>query len=1019
MHLPQHLPCPRRRTALSRFFGRGVLCLLLLTHGLLWAQSTRRSFDLPADSAERSLKLLSTQAGVEVLFGTETAAGNRTTAVRGQFTPLEAAERLLAGTRLAVTQDASSGALVIGRADAARPASVVRPTQSNFDPGQTQMMEEVEVTGSRIRGLLGDATIQPTMILTAEEIERTGAASLSDAFRYIPEISSYTEGLFIQSPNAFGASTGDSTAPRVTVNLRGAPAGGTLLLINGRRAPRNGQENAGQDAYDLSGIPLAAIERVEVLLDGASAIYGADAVGGVVNVILKKGYRRTDFRITYDNTFDGDAHQLSTSLSHGFGKGKFSGTITLNYEKSGNLMWVDRDFLRTQDRRAWGGSNNPAAQIPSANGTISVTAGNAAGVPAGTLLTIPRGSTGTNATPAQFVAAGSPPAPPGTDLAIWAAYSSPYERRSLVFSGDYEFRPGLTAFTEFRASKNETTQTAGPLAVSSLSIPATAPGNVFGVPVTMRRYLTDLERRGRFSNSRNLSNVIGVRGKLPHDWRFESSIARTYTRPEFIDPVGFSISAAAFNAALANPDPSRRPNLFYDALTPGLNPNAPGVLDSIGSPFANLERGVTWTYETKADGPLYKIWAGDIRAAVGAEYREEYVDFPRQAATDQFGARARNRYVTGLFTEVRVPLVGENQHLPLVHRLEVTAAVRNDRYQEFQGATKPRYGALYRPTKWVMMRASYGEGYKLPTLNQLYAPVRISDTFFSTANPPLDIFRGGTPVSLLVMPTVFGGNPALVPEETESTTAGLVLNVPGRWFKGLSFSYDTYDHKYLNRISPSLSFLDRLAIFPELFTRGPRLPTDPAGWLGPITSYDNRAVNVATNRISGWDVGMKYFRDTPLGQFSLSSNASRAYRNENRPRPGAPPATNAVPQSLPMKISGALHWKRGAWESGAMASYRDSFKTIVNQRLTPSAIRWDWRGGVDLSKTKWASPTSERRWQRWLADSKVNLTLFNVFDEIPPMNSSGLPDSSVIDARGMRYALTFAKSFGAGGPGRR
>src|SRR5690606_26581602 len=182
-----------------------------------------------------------------------------------------------------------------------------RITNARGSNGQAQedsTVHEVIVTGSRIRGLLGEATIQPVVTLTAEDIERTGATSLGEVFGYVPQISTHTEGFFEQSPFAFGASSGSSTDTRMTASLRGAPAGGTLLLINGRRAPRNGQEQAGTDGYDLSGIPLASVERIEVLVDGASAIYGADAVGGVINVILKRDYQGTDVKLTYGNAFD-------------------------------------------------------------------------------------------------------------------------------------------------------------------------------------------------------------------------------------------------------------------------------------------------------------------------------------------------------------------------------------------------------------------------------------------------------------------------------------------------------------------------------------------------------------------------------------------------------------------------------------------------------------------------------------------------------------------------------------------
>jgi iron complex outermembrane receptor protein len=165
---------------------------------------------------------------------------------------------------------------------------------------------EVFVTGSRIWSPAGEQTMQPVLTITSKDIERYGVSSLGELFKYIPQVSSHSTGQLIQTPNTFSSHFVDMTSARVTASLRGAPAGGTLLLINGRRAPKTGQET-GADGYDLSGIPLAAIDRIDVLLDGASAIYGADAVGGVINVILKKGYSGTTVRLGYENTFDKDA----------------------------------------------------------------------------------------------------------------------------------------------------------------------------------------------------------------------------------------------------------------------------------------------------------------------------------------------------------------------------------------------------------------------------------------------------------------------------------------------------------------------------------------------------------------------------------------------------------------------------------------------------------------------------------------------------------------------------------------
>lgn len=997
-------------TSLRRLASVALLLIAAAAFGA--ADTSTKPFNLPADGAERALKLFSEQSGLEVLFPTDTVKGIRTNAVQGQMTARAALEAMLADTGLKIVEDSKTGALTVRRESPVvmeKNATSRRETDAAAE--KTVEMQAVEVTGSRIRGLLGEASIQPVLTLTSTEIERTGATSLGEVFRYVPQISSYSEGQFVQSAFAFGASSGDITSSRVTASLRGAPAGGTLLLINGRRAPRTGQET-GQDSGDLSGIPLAAIDRIEVLLDGASAIYGSDAVGGVINVILKRNYQGTEIKVSYGNTFDSDVHEFSASATYGFAQDKLSGIVTVGHEEGGNLMWVDRDILKTQDRRAWGGTNATSFQIPSMNGTISVGAGNTAGVPGNTLLTIPVGSNGTNKTPADFVAAGSPPAPPGTDLARWASYNSPYDRSNLVSSFEYDYKPNMTPFGEFRISKSKTNILSSPLAISSLSIPANAPGNVFGVPVTMRRYLTDLVPHPRISQNQNLGATAGIKGTFGHDWRYEGSVNYTHTRAEYDNTLGFSAVADNFAEALANPDASKRPNLFYDATTPGLNPNPPGLLESLGAPDRNLEIGQVWTYSVQADGPVWDLWAGELRMAVGAEYREEYVDFPIQSPDDLFGARAKNRNVNGVFAEMRLPLISERQHIPLVNMFEVTAAVRRDSYKEFPDATKPRYGVMYRPFKWMMLRGSYGEGYKVPTLSQLYAPARTT-TGTIGGSGLVDIYRGNEAFIGPQLLTV-GGNPNLVPEETESTTAGAVIDIPGKTFKGLSFSYDYYQHKYLNRIS-ALSLADRLMIFPELFQRQPNLPTDPPGWpgpFGPVLTYDGRSVNVSTNDIAGWDAGLRYFRPTPWGEFTLTYNASKTTTNRAFARPGAPQATNSVPQALPLKMSGALYWKTGAYETGAIMSYRARFKRTLTERLTPSAIRWDWRGSVDFSDFAWARPNSDRMIGRWLSNTKLSVTIFNVLDTDPPIGSAGIPESSLLDALGRRFSVSVTKSFG-------
>ncbi len=1035
----------------SRF---ALLIFILVAMPLYGAAPAEYDLKIERQPLSGALQEFAKQSGMQIIFFSTVTDGYQAPALSGRFTAAAAIGRLLNGSELtfrelnpktievqpraARSSSEGVGGETVGRTLPPRAEPVAAGSRSlhlvqvdtpvpqgasasqertaakaESADAEDKKSTEVVVTGSRIRGLLGEATIQPVLTLTAEDLERTGVTTLGEAFRYIPQVSAYTEGLFVQSPNSFGASSGSATDPRITATLRGAPAGGTLLLINGRRAPRNGQGGASTDGYDLSGIPLASVERVEVLLDGASAIYGSDAIGGVINVILKRGYRGTDVKLGYANAFDSDVHTFSSSLTHGFSAGKLSGMFTLSHEESGGMYWSDAKILRTQDRSQVvdGGFNSTNSQIPRANGTIRLPAGNSAGLPANTLVTIPAGANGTNQAAGDYIVQ----TPPGTDMGLYAAYVSPSTRQAMVANLEYDLWSWASMFGELRASRSETSQTAAPLAVSNITIPADAPGNVFGVPVVMRRLLTDLPLQERVAETRNLGAVLGLRGEFGRDWRFEASIAPTYTRPEYENPLGFSISSAPLQDALANPDPALRPNLFYDATMPGLNPNSSGLIESLATADRSLERNTVWNYQVTADGPVVDLWAGELRTAVGAEYRHEQVEFPLRSPDDLFTPMPRRRYVTGVFAEVRLPLLSERQAIPLVNRLEVMAAARRDMYalDEFDDATKPRYGIMYRPVSWVMARASFGEGYKVPSLAQLYTPERNSTIFFSTANPAVDIYRGNEQLPP-TLPFVTGGNPNLGPEETESSTVGLVVEMPFEALSGLSFSYDWFDHKYLNRIS-SLQFAERLALFPQLFVRGANLPGDDPSWPGPVISFDGRAVNISLQRISGWDAGLKYLRSMSFGEVLFTYNASRVTRRENQPTPDTPvvvTSLDGIPESLPLQMSGALYMQRGGMEVGALMSYRGKFTRFITQAPTPSATRWDMRASYNFADGNSPLSGSGGWFGSMLAASRVSLTIFNLFDDDPPLTRLGMPDSTLIDARGRHYSLAFTTSFG-------
>lgn len=986
-----------------------LLFVLVLPVLMSAAEGRKQTFDIPAGDAKESLKQFAAQVPEQLLASDAATRGVRTNAVRGEMTPGEALDTMLANTGLAADYDATTRAFAIRKESSAEAKNVARAiaatsarpsgkSVTRTDDGALQI-EQVDVTGSRIRTMVGDQSIQPVLTITSREIDHMGVSSLGDVFRYIPQVSSSSPGYLVQAPTTFGGPQAGVASTRVTATLRGAPAGGTLLLVNGRRVPKNGQES-GADAYDLSGVPLDAVDRIDVLLDGASAIYGADAVGGVINVILKKHYRGTELHLNYENTFLRDAGIKTGTLTHGFAAGKLSGSLTASWEQANDMMWRDRWFLKTFDRRAFGGRDNRDT-ASSGTGSVRATSGTLPGV-GRTVAYIPAGSDG-HSTVQDFA---SQPAPRPADYGDNSQYSTPYRRRSLLGSLEYEIRPWLSVFGDARYNESRTwsTNTFGYVA-TNISLPANAPGNPFGVPVVLTKIFWDEPAPQRISLTKNTAFTSGVRGELPGDWRFESTASLARTRPNLV-VVGSTLNNARVAAAFASANP---PVLLYDS-TAGIPRNPPGALAALTVGNAAAERSDTWTYEAHADGALFTLPSGDIRMALGTEYREEYVDFPLQTPTST-NPHGRNRYTSGYFAEVNVPLISEAQHWLLLNRLEARVAARHDRYTDFPSTTNPSYGALYRPVKWLMFRGSYGEGYKVPTLSQLYSGSVAGEDGFAPGNPAfLDPLRGYEPVPEdpdFGLPMTSQGNPHLRPERSKNTTFGLVLEVPG--VKGLSFSAGYFDTKYVDRAG-SIPLTDRILLFPDTVQRGPRLPGDPPGWPGPVISYDDSPINIAFERVSGYDAALKYSAATVYGDFTFNAAVSRTTRREVRSTPNTAPTILSTPDTLPLQSSGSAFWTTGPWDIGVLYTYRADYRLSTTFSPTPSALRWDTQMSYAFSRAPWLS--SQNRWlARILRDTRLGVTIFNVFDTVPPFSSSTLPDNTVLDSRLRRYAISLTKQF--------
>lgn len=886
--------------------------------------------------------------------------------------------------------------------------------------GPIVKLEDVQVTGSRLQLNAGERPAQPVLTYTSQDLERAGLSSLGQLFQYIPSITSSSTGLAIESSTGVITSgTASSTAARTTAQLRGGAESATLLLVDGKRVARTGQQNAGGVGFDLGGIPLTAIERVEVLLDGASAIYGSDAINGVINVILKKRYAGTELRLTYDNTFDKDAGYRTASLTHGFAKGKWSGLLTLSASDNNLMLLRDRRLTSTYNRTLLGGTiNNAGTLYIEGNGTLMATSGTLPGLSTA-VVSIPDNATGQTLPVSAF--ANTPVPAIGTGVLQRGAMTYANDESAYARLG-YEFNE-LLQFTAMARVGEHRTIDNGQFRRAAILLPVGYPGNPFSVPVRLTKLFYELPLVYTRARTTNKEFSLSANGKLFADWRYEASV--NYVRGTNFSPPTYlsnghaavtTLSQTVFNAAVAA---GRQPLLVYDSHTQ--SPHAPDALDEFfvqtpGNIFVYSDLAQTWTYSAQAGGKVLTLPAGDLRAVVGAEYREEYVAFPGAVGTEAWPATPE-RKVTAAFAEVRVPVVASKHGWPLVRQLDLNVAARSEGYSDVKGGQviTPRYGVAWRPLSTLLVRGSYGEGFLVPNLYDTAPRQRTLSSTWSSGSLPIDSLRGNQNLTGQTYTSFIGGNPDLRPQRSENWAYGAVWEVPK--VKGLSLSFDYFDNNYIDRFGSVSLLMDRINYAPETVLRGPNLPGDPGGWAGPITGIISKTVNIAAARVGGYNFGVRWNRSTPWGDLTLSSSGERILHIVQQVTPNAIPTASVNKKFNPMRVTTALFWSRGPWDAGVTNIYGGRYwVTSTNEALVPSrwtddVMRFDVNTSYDFGRSRGFGLKGSAWWQRALHDTKLSVTIINVANTEPPLDLRGFFSTSVIDARLRRYVIDLTKRF--------
>lgn len=1020
-----------------RVSGRGAWGARTLAAALLLSSAavvevraeTLHGVDIPAGPLEQSLLTLGRQTGQQLFFSKALVDGRKARAVKGRLSADAAAAQLLGDTGLVVRR-AGSGLLVVERTSSApvtrQPAQGADRSRPFGDDGaatpaadasavggpaaEPVLLEELQVTGSNIRGA---PLASPLLTFDREDLERTGYATVADALRTLPQNfgGGAAEGNSLTGADPVGRNTAFGTG----INLRGLGNSATLVLVNGRRLAGSG---AFGDYVDVSSIPSAAVSRVEVLLDGASAIYGSDAVGGVVNILTRRDYEGAEVRALAGVGTSGEPAQGQVSLTAGHRwRG---GGFVLSYElqRRDALASADRDFAASADLRPFGGTDfrvtnsfpgNVLLPAPGANTLVPTYA-------------IPAGQNGVGLRPSDFQPGvvnrqnqrdGQDILPRQTLNSVYASVDQALgERLTLSADGRFSarrykarFAPAVTTLTVGRNN---------PFFVSPNGAASNQIAYSFG------RQIPNVVSAG---NVETLGLTGGAELRLGGGWRSEGYAAFAQ---EISEVRGRNlVNAAILNEALGNvadrPDTAYSParDGYFNPYTGVLGANPAGVLGAIGSgqTFARIRSRVS-TLNLQADGSLWDLPAGAVKLAVGAQARRESLvrsgfNLIATATPAPTAPTDVSRDVLAAFAELRVPFFGDANARAGLEQLELSLAGRLEHYEDVGTSFRPKVGLLWSPASDLTLRATYSRSFRAPALRELHDPALFNPTFQPLA--------GGR---ILVL-QLAGGNPDLSPESADSFTVGVDWRPSA--LPGLSLSLTGFDVRFKNRIDRPVTasiagaLVDpRLATFVRRISPGTNaadlalitgLLDDPAlsttnGTFQP-TEYgaivDSRYVNTAALHVRGIEGQASYDRDLGGSDLRLSANASYLLDYEQQFTPTSAEIERVNVANFPLRFQGRFgaDWTRGRLTLGGSLIYRGRYRDSLGARIDDFAQ-------VDLQAR--LAPAERGP----LEGVTVLLTVRNAFDADPPFydNPMGFAyDAANADPVGRFIALQFTRSW--------
>ncbi|WOF43530.1 TonB-dependent receptor [Sphingopyxis indica] len=741
---------------------------------------------------------------------------------------------------------------------------------------------DIVVTGSRIRrqDLAG---VGPATVVSAEQIENTGIVNIETVLQRLPA----NAGFAGNQTSAYWTSNGYGTAQ---VNLRGLGIKRTLVLLNGRRLVAGG--TGANSSPDLNMIPVVALARTDVLKDGASAIYGADAMAGVVNLVTRTDYEGLGLSARYGITGEGDGSDFSADLIWGIRNDRGGVMIAATYQKTSAVNMATRA---------------PCSLAEVTPGSLSCvnsasTIGGRAVLPNGQQINFNQTPGGDGDFFEPYSAAKH-----NFNSAPFLNAVSPVERISTAFFVDYDLSDSIEAFGEFLYTFRKSNQIATPGTLRNLSISASNPTNPTGQDIVLiQRRLAEPGPRQFFQETDTWQGTFGLRGKLSNDWAWE--VAGAFGRNTAIDG---STNIANLERIRNSIDPSKC-SVTVGAAIPcadylGAGDLTPEVLDYIL--FTSRDRGGNELATVTADlnGSLFNLPAGPVSFATGVVYRKEKgwrdpdpLTVLGIANTNQQDPISGSTTAKEAYLELSVPILAGK---PFFEALTLDGAVRYSDYNLFGSDWNYKASLDWMISDSFRLRGTYGTGFRIPNVPELYGGVsegNLTTTdpcsrYSTSGNATLiaNCQASGVPANYVQLGTTIlttvGGNENLKPESSTTWTVGTVISPKGL-IPGLSLTADWFDIRIKDAIR-AIPGSTKLSIcyasqnlshpFCDDFTRSPLT--------GEVTFLSAQPINTGREEMNGLDLGLVYNND--IGSVNVSLDVNLTYLNKYvvLPFPGGAP----------------------------------------------------------------------------------------------------------------------------------